>query len=107
MATKMTLLSLYETVDAAGTAQPLSATALLVTFAAVTAKKAAGVNTGNVYVGTSSVDKSTDQQRVLAPGDYWEIPLSGSDHYIDLSELYVDADTNDDGVFVHYFEGTG
>ncbi len=90
---------LTKTVTTAGTGVPLVAAPTLARSFWLTAKKATGVNTGAVYIGTSTVDKTTDQQTVLEPNDYllssqW-IP---SDVVIDLANICIDSDNNGDGV---------
>jgi len=88
---------LTQTVSAAGTGVALVATATPARALWLTAKKATGVNVGNVYVGTSAVDKTTDQQTVLEPGDYWQLPIPAGTT-VDLNLIYVDAANNNDGV---------
>ena len=84
-------------VTAAGTALAFFTTETTVRKFWLVAKKVGGANAGNVYIGDSTVDRTTSQQLVLAPGDYWELdtPQHSS---IDLSTLYVDADNAADGV---------
>jgi len=50
-------------------------------------------NTNNVYVGGSSVATSTNDG--LAPGDSIRIT---PDNWLDLSDIYLDVDTNGEGV---------
>ena len=88
--------SLVETVDAAGTAQALSTTSLEVVKAVV---KAQADNTGNIFVGDSSVSSATGL--VLDAGQ--EVVLDPARGYIDLSQVYIDAGTTDDGVEVLYY----
>ncbi len=53
-------------------------------------------NTGNLYLGDSNRVSSTDYSYILAPGE--SISLStvglGPDVYIDLTQMWIDADTN-------------
>jgi hypothetical protein len=76
-----------ETVDAAGTAQPIATTQALVS--GVTVKALAG-NAGLVYVGNSGVDAANGFE--LAAGEEKFIEVD------DLATVYIDAATNDDGV---------
>ena len=69
------------------------------------AKKAAGDNTGKIYVGDSLVDKTSPQQMELAAGEFLRMtdlgfPLGS---IVDLTTIYVDAATNADeltGIYV-------
>jgi hypothetical protein len=97
----MTLATLAKTVTTPGTAVALSATALVVRAAWVRAKKATGLNAGKVFIGTSSVDKDTDQQHDLDPDEYWWIPLP-SNGTLNLATVYIDAVNAGDGVTVQY-----
>lgn len=99
---------LAETVDVPGTAQPLSGTELLVTFAMVIAKKQTGSNAGAVYLGGSGVDKDSLQTLPLSNvsdqanrGETYQIPVPPGGR-IDLNQWYIDADVADDGVVVLY-----
>lgn len=95
--TKATMTLLTKAVAASGTAVPLTATETFATYLVVTAKKVGGANTGNVYVGTSAVHKTTSQQNYLEPGDPWVL-TAPEGQKIDLNEVYIDADNNDDGI---------
>ena len=85
-----TLLTSEKTVAAAGTAEALSSTPQRVLSLAIIAKSS---NTGQVYVGGSDVDSSTNGG--MAPGDSLE--LSGG-NAMDLADIYIDVDTNGEGV---------
>jgi len=76
-----------ETVDAAGTAQVIGASATLVS--GVTVKALAG-NTGIVYVGNSAVDSTNGFE--LSAGEAVFIETD------DVANIWVDAATNDDGI---------
>ena len=84
-----TLVSSEKTVSTAGTAVALSSTQR-VKSVTVIAKTA---NTGQVYVGGSDIASTTNDG--LAPGDALEI---GAENWLDLSDIYVDVDTNGEGV---------
>ena len=84
-----TLLSSEKTVTAAGTAEALHS-GQRVTQVTIIAK--AG-NTGQVYVGGSDVASTTNDG--LDAGDTLDIVASGS---LDLKDIYIDADTNGEGV---------
>lgn len=87
-----------KTVSATGTAEPLVATSTPVYMLYVRAKNA---NTGNVYFGDSSVDKTTSQQVILDAGDAITItPPDGN--RIDLVHFYIDVDVNAEGVDLLY-----
>lgn len=101
MATKADLLVFDRTVAAAGTAVTLATTTVEAQAVLIVAAKAAGANTGNVYLGNSSVDKTSPQQFTLEPGDSLTLPIGG-DQFVNLYELYLDAANNDDGVYVMY-----
>ena len=84
-----------KTVDAAGTAEALISAATngsdhyrSVTLKALTA------NVGQVYVGGSDVASSTNSG--LDAGE--TLTLSSSTKALDLSDIYIDVGTNDDGV---------
>lgn len=83
-----------KTVTTAGTAEAIVASetrAIQVVFMA----KAA--NTNPIFLGDSNVDKDTSPQIALAAGA--SLSLQAPAHmYIDLSEWYVDATTNGEGV---------
>jgi hypothetical protein len=83
-----------KTVTTAGTAVALVATSTLRTMLYVRAKS---TNTGDVYLGDSSVDKTTSQQIVLAANQ--EITIEAPAGYcLDINEFYLDAAVNGEGV---------
>ena len=90
-------VKLTKAVAAAGTGVALAADGTYARALWLTAKKVGGGNVGNVFVGDGDVDKTTDQQTVLEPGDYWEAPIPPG-VVVDLNDIYVDAANNDDGV---------
>lgn len=96
MAAKIATLTAV-TVAAAGTAQPLSATSLPVNSIIV---QAATANTGNVFIGDSTV--SATNGITLIPGETYSITITamGRTDEIDTATVYVDAATNGDKVRV-------
>jgi len=84
-----TLISSEKTVSATGEAEALAA-AQRVKSLTVIAKTG---NTNNVYVGGSDVATTTNDG--LAPGDALDIPAI---NWIDLADVYIDVDTNGEGV---------
>lgn len=102
MADMSTWKHLYATVTTPGTPVAFAAAETNASAVIIQARKADGANTGDVYIGTSSVDKATDQQIVMAAGD--TIVLDGQGvRFIDLSEWYIDCEAgNTDGVSVLY-----
>jgi hypothetical protein len=87
-------------VAASGTAEAFAATQQVKWFM-VRAGKATGANTGNVFIGTSAVDKTTAQQIILSPGDVYEFKAPEGTT-TDLDAWYVDADNNNDGITGFY-----
>lgn len=83
-----------KTVAASGTAEKIAATATKVLFVVFRAKTG---NTNNVYLGDSNVDKTTSPQLTLTAGQTLTVNAPTGFH-IDLTEWYVDADTNGEGV---------
>ena len=84
------LLAGEKTVTAAGTAEALVAATQRAKAVTIIAKVG---NTGQVYVGGSDVASTTNDG--LNPGDELEIP---ADNWLDLADLYLDVDTNGEGV---------
>ena len=91
----MVIKSLAKTVTSAGTAERLNGSDKLVTTAVVRAKSA---NTGSIYVGDSSVSSGDPG---ISPGD--RLDLRG-DPYLNLFDVWVDADTSGEGVDIWYAE---
>ena len=84
-----TLISSEKTVTAAGTAEAL-AVSQRVRSLTVIAKTG---NTGQVYVGGSDVASATNDG--LDAGEGLEIQ---ADNWLDLADIYVDVDTDGEGV---------
>ncbi|MDP6823856.1 MAG: hypothetical protein QF554_11270 [Dehalococcoidia bacterium] len=91
----MPLKTISKTVTAAGTAERLSATDLLVWWARVKAKTA---NAGTVYLGDAAVSSSDPG---LVADD--AIELRGHPN-LNLYDVFVDAGTSSEGVDVWYLE---
>ena len=91
---------LTKTVAASGTPEPISATTLLVRQATIIAKKGPQTaNSGIVHVGPESANGT--QPYDLDPGAMTQL-LDYRGAHIDLSQWYVDVETNGDGVVVVY-----
>lgn len=90
-----------KTVTAAGTQEAISATPLLVTSVIIQALPG---NTNNIYIGDSSVSSALNMA-TLDSGQvvtFSGTALGGDSGLIDLGAVYVDADTNGEGVNVGY-----
>jgi len=92
-----TLTALAKVVATAGTGVPLVASETFTRKVWLSAGKVGGANTGIVYLGTSTVDKTTDQQMPLAPGDVIVVEMPPGTK-LDLATMYVDAATSSDAV---------
>jgi len=90
-------------VASAGTAQQLSETDLWVLTACLMAKKADDDNETNIHISPNSslVAGSAAECIEIAPGDYWNIPVSPGTA-INLAQYYIDADTTADAVQIIY-----
>ena len=85
-------------VAAAGTAVALSSTQITAAWVFIQAK---ADNTGKIHVGGSAVS-STSKMVELSPTDGFTFPTPSVPNIYDLQEIFIDADTNDDGVWVGY-----
>lgn len=94
-------VAISKAVTTPSTAVPLSSTRIYASSLFLMAKKAASDNTGNVFIGASGLDQGVDEGIELRPGDYWEPYIKDSEK-IDLSTVYIDADTAADGVVGFY-----
>lgn len=81
-----------KTVASAGTAEPLSATSLVVKKLFMQAQE----NTGNIYRGDSNVDSTTHDEKVPALNSFSVM------ENVDLAEVYIDADNDGEGVTYRY-----
>lgn len=95
-----------KTVTAAGTQEPLSATAVLATDLII---QALSGNTGVVYVGSSTVSSSDCMAELSAGGVVTFSSLAAvSGGHINLADIYIDVETSGEGVNIGYFtEGRG
>ena len=90
-------------VAAAGTAERLLATASK-EYAHSIFIEAKAANVGNVFVGDSTVTGITDGVTLTpSQGISYEVQDKPSDQ-IDISEIFVDAANNDDGVIFTYLK---
>ena len=90
------------TVAAAATPEPLTANQILTPGASI---QAPATNSGNVRVGTSDVASNFAGE--LRPGESMEITgplIRGIEEEFDLQDVYIDVDTDGDGVIVGYWE---
>ena len=74
----------------------------------IQAKRAAGNNVANVYVGTSTIDRDTSQQFELTPGASMDWPPGGAvpGFKFDLNDWYMDGTDTDDGLTIMYVPAT-
>lgn len=88
------------TVDAAGTAQRLvSVGAEGGDFYSRIFIRAKAANTGLVYIGGPDVDSSTNAGLGATAGTGDELDISSASPLgFNISEIYIDADNNDEGV---------
>jgi len=95
----MAVNSLVKNVTSAGTAERISATHILCSSVTFRAKKG---NTTDIYIGDSSVADTypdLDANQTIT----FEAPtIAGNVEGIDLYNIWVDADTNGEGVDVWY-----
>lgn len=85
-----------------GTPVSLSSGVTFATSIRIMATQEAGANTGDVYLGESTVDKDTNQAHTLSPGDTWELVAAPGTKF-DLNLLFIDcAAGNTDGVTYQY-----
>ena len=85
-----TVLAGRKSVTTAGTAETLVSSSTKVTQGIII--MAVKGNTGNVFVGDSTVDKDSDKQMELEPGEATAIGID------DLQKVYVDSATTADSV---------
>ena len=94
---KKTPTVITQAVAAPGTAEALAATPTEVVYLQLIAKKVGGSNAGSVFIGSSTVDRTTEQQVELLPGQPYEFRAMDGVK-LDLNELFVDAANAGDGV---------
>lgn len=87
----------------AGTSAPLSATTLKRQSVIITADP---TNAGPIWIGSSNVSASSSIGTPLDPGENLELTGTdyfGTDEFIDLNLVYVDAENDGDAALVSYF----
>ena len=95
----MPINSLVKTVSTAGTAERISATSIFVTTVTFRASKG---NTNDVYIGDSGVGNSYPDLDANQTVTFVAPTIAGNVEGIDLRSIWVDADTNGEGVDVWY-----
>lgn len=92
----------FAVVEATGE-KPLAATETLATRVFIQAKLVDGDNTGNVFIGPTSLVAGTAEKGIeLIPGAFLELQTNEGE-LLDLNEIYVEADTAGDGVVGFYY----
>jgi len=100
--TEATPVKIVKTVTTASTAVPLTTVAGTYAKAVyLQAKLVAGDNTGNVFIGLSDLDQGVAELFELVPGQEGQLIMPAGT-MVDLSDIYIDADTNADGVVGWY-----
>lgn len=89
-----TIVTSSKTVAASGTAEALVGVATPIKLVEITGLP---TNTGNAYIGDSTVDVSTNPGIVISPGQVYGIAIA------DLNDIYCDVDVNGEGVSFNYF----
>ena len=88
-----------KSVATSGTGVPLVASSTDAHLLIVTAKSD---NTGAIYFGDNSVDKTSLKQTTLLQSQVVSVFVDGG-YKLDVNEHYIDADNNDDGVDFTYY----
>ena len=91
-------------VATAGIPKRLSDVSIKTPAAVVTALE---TNTGAVHIGDSSIDSSTELGTPLESQESLElkaVDYEGTSEEVELSDIYIDADNNGEGVIVSYYE---
>lgn len=92
----------FITVPTPGTPVPLASSGLLVASARLQPRSAPTVvNVGNVYIGTQGMNKTTGSgvYAVLSPEQVEGFQLGP---YVDVAQIFLDADNAGDGVLAAY-----
>ena len=92
----------------ANTAYPLASVRTPAGWVDIRAYKASGgANTGNVYIsgGSTSANATATTGYPMKPGDEIHIHPLGGKSYIDLQQLWVDADNASDAIRIMYGVG--
>ena len=94
-----TLTRVVKAVSTASTAVAIVTAGTYVSGGNLQARRTAGNNIGNIFIGLSTEDQGVLETFELEPGESLAInsliPLGGA---FDLGDLYLDADNDDDGV---------
>jgi len=96
-----TPVAVSQFIAVASTAEALVASETFARELYLQAKKAAGDNTGNVFIGLSTLDQGVAELFELAPGDTYRLPMPAGTK-VDLNDIYIDADNANDGVVGWY-----
>lgn len=88
-------------VATASTAEALVGSETFATAVYLQARKVNGPNTGNVFIGLDDLDQGSAELFEVEPGQTWEYKCSAG-RKVDLNDIYIDADTADDGVVGWY-----
>lgn len=91
-------------VTTSGTGVALASASTVVRGLVIQAKKVGGTNTGDVYVGDSTVDKTSIQILTLSNSSVPLTILAPGRDSIDLADVYIDAATSADGVVGLYWQ---
>jgi hypothetical protein len=94
---KVPLAITAKTVTTPGTAEALVGSETYVRSLTLQAKKAAGDNTGNVFIGVSGLDQGVNEMIELEPGQTFTLTAPAGTK-INIATLYIDADNAGDGV---------
>jgi hypothetical protein len=94
---KIPLAITPKTVTTPGTAEAIVGSEAYVRSLTLQAKKAAGDNTGNVFIGVSGLDQGVNEMIELEPGQTFTLTAPAGTR-INIATLYIDADNAGDGV---------
>ena len=95
----LSLSTMSKTVSSSGTAEPLAATSTPCWRADILAKTG---NSGKIYIGGADVHHGTLPAVALQAGEAYSLDCPAGCR-IDLSNVYLDADVNGEGVIVNLF----
>ena len=100
----ITLIHKRIVVTTPGTAVVLSATPIRVSAVSIFSDPD---NAGRIHVGNSTVDSSTEDGIPLKANSHVELTppqRNGIEEEIDLSKIYIDAETANDAAIIVYFD---
>jgi len=89
------VISTNKNVTATGTAEPLTSTGVYVSSVTVKAKSA---NTGDIYIGGSSVDSTGFKLGAGQAVTFGDQEVSGEDTIFNLENIYIDSSVSGEGV---------